>query len=173
MCNVQSLSCVRRSKNRKGAWTETMRQFSKLKFADYVRKTREARGLSLRQTAKKAGLPPRSLFRNWERRSATEPSTAGGMASWPISTRSFLPIHPCISSPLTTLMIAGKSWGKRLMKTQGGTGFSSRAQSTGNWVGSARSPSPSASHSAGKHETTGSGAKRLVALLMCDFELAT
>lgn len=33
-----------------------MRQFSKLKFADYVRKTREARGLSLRQTAKKAGL---------------------------------------------------------------------------------------------------------------------
>jgi transcriptional regulator with XRE-family HTH domain len=33
-----------------------MRQFSKLKVADYVRKTREARGLSLRQTAKKAGL---------------------------------------------------------------------------------------------------------------------
>jgi transcriptional regulator with XRE-family HTH domain len=33
-----------------------MRQFSKLNFAHYVRKTREARGLSLRQTAKKAGL---------------------------------------------------------------------------------------------------------------------
>jgi transcriptional regulator with XRE-family HTH domain len=33
-----------------------MRRFSKLKFADYVRKTREARGLSLRQLAKKADL---------------------------------------------------------------------------------------------------------------------
>jgi len=33
-----------------------MRQFSILKFGDYVRKTREARGLSLRQTAKKAGI---------------------------------------------------------------------------------------------------------------------
>jgi transcriptional regulator with XRE-family HTH domain len=33
-----------------------MRRFSKLKFADYVRKTREARGLSLRQLAKKADM---------------------------------------------------------------------------------------------------------------------
>jgi transcriptional regulator with XRE-family HTH domain len=33
-----------------------MRQFSKVKVADYVRRAREARGLSLRQTAKKAGL---------------------------------------------------------------------------------------------------------------------
>jgi transcriptional regulator with XRE-family HTH domain len=33
-----------------------MRRFSKMKFADYVRKTREDRGLSLRQLAKKAGL---------------------------------------------------------------------------------------------------------------------
>jgi transcriptional regulator with XRE-family HTH domain len=33
-----------------------MRRFSKLKFADFVRKTREARGLSLRKLAKKADM---------------------------------------------------------------------------------------------------------------------
>jgi len=33
-----------------------MRRFSKMKFADYVRKTREASGLSLRQLSKKADM---------------------------------------------------------------------------------------------------------------------
>jgi transcriptional regulator with XRE-family HTH domain len=48
----------RESNNRTGkdVIKDKMRRFSKVKFAAFVKKTRESKGLSMRQTANKAGL---------------------------------------------------------------------------------------------------------------------